>query len=217
MRYIPSEHDRTRLVIEGEQIERAMAHTKAAAAPSKPKAHSAVQGKSTPAKSGSSFQKGRKKGNPASGSGATSNQNPAKGGGSGQTFSSNKFRKELYAMSKGKDQIQVIDQYLAILKRKRKRAQRKAVYEKKRKAKDQTGKSSKESSSEDSDDASVHVMDAEEVKKARWEDLKRHFKATMDRHHKRQVTFNPDDQLEEEAAFKKTCQGMDSEESEANT
>jgi len=213
--YIPSDFDRTRLVSEGEQIERAELLTKAAA-PSKPKAHSAVQGKSTPAKSGSSFQKGKKKGNPASGSGATSNQNPAKGGGSGQTFSGNKFGKELYAMSKGKDRIEVIDQYSAILKWECKRAQRKAAQEKKRKAKGQAAKSTKDSSEEDSD-VSVHVMDAEEVKQACWEDLKRHFRATMDRHHKRKVTFNPEDQLEEEAAFKKTCQGTDSEESEAST
>ena len=74
-----------------------------ATVPFKPKAHSIVQGKPTSVKSGCSFLKGKNKETPAYGSGVTSFQNPVKGGGSYQTFSGNKFCKELMVKSKGKD------------------------------------------------------------------------------------------------------------------
>jgi hypothetical protein len=61
---------------------------------------------------------------------------------------------------------------------------------------------------------SVHVMNPEEVHQARLDDLKQCFKATMQKCQMCQVNFTPDDQLEEEAAFKQSCQGNDSEGSE---
>jgi len=87
--------------------------------------------------------------------------------GAGKNFSGNKFRKELYALSKNKDRVKVIDQYAAVLEAERKKAVRKGKAVKKaKKPKEQEPDTS---SSEESDDVSVHVMDAEEVRKERTE------------------------------------------------
>ena len=58
--FIPTEHGKACLITKGEQDDHAMATAKAAPASSKPKAHSAVQGKSKHAKAGQSFHKGKK-------------------------------------------------------------------------------------------------------------------------------------------------------------
>ena len=194
--YIPTDHDKTRLILEGEQIERAAALAKTAAI--KPKQHSAAAGKT-----GSNRNKNRK-GKPnvpvSASSPAVKHKPPAKGDSfAGTKFSGNKFRKELYALSKNKDRVKVIDQYAAVLEAERKKAVRRNTAVKKAKK----SKTPDTSTSEDSDDdVSVHVMDADEVKEARTEYVKNRLRATMQRVKKRQVQYRAGDHLKEEAAFK---------------
>jgi hypothetical protein len=183
--YIPTDHDKTRLILEGEQIERAAALTKVATI--KPKQQSAATGKT-------GFKKNKaRKGNsngPVSASSSAANSKhkpPAKGDSAvGKNFSGNKFRKELYAFSKNKDRVKVIDQYAAVLEAERKKAVRRNTAVKKAKK----SKEPSTSSSEDSDDdVSVHVMDAEEVRKERTEYVKNRLRATMQRLVKRRVQY----------------------------
>ena len=95
--YIPTDHDKTRLVLEGEQIERAAETSKAAAI--KPKQHSTAAGKTGSGKNRA--HRGNNKNLPASvSSAAAKHKPPGKGDSVGKNFSGNKFRKELYALSK---------------------------------------------------------------------------------------------------------------------
>ena len=130
--YIPTDHDKTRLVLEGEQIERAADLSKAAAI--KPKQHSTAAGKT-----GSNRNRARRGNNskePVSASSpAVKHKTPAKVESVGKNFSGNKFRKELYALSKNKDRVKVIDQYAAVLEKERKKAVTRNAAVKKAKAK----------------------------------------------------------------------------------
>ena len=214
--YIPTNHDKTRLVLEGEQIERAANLTKAAT--TKPKQHSAASGK-TGSKWNKSHKGNKPNNGPASaGSPAVKHKPPTKvDSAAGKNFSGNKFREELYAISKNKDRVTVIDQYAAVLETERKKAVRRATARKKAK---KPQKEPDTSSSEDSDDASIHVMDTQEVQKARTEFVKNRLRANFERLKKRRVSYTvdtgphagtettgtdnagTDDQLEsEEAAF----------------
>jgi hypothetical protein len=213
--YIPTNHDKTRLVMEGEQIERATALTKTAA--NKPKQKGNASGKNSRFKKNNSH-KGSSDGPASASSPAAKHKPPAKGVSTGgKNFSGNKFRKELFAISKNKDRVAVIDQYTAVLEAERKKAVRRATALKTKKAK----KEPDTSSSEDSDDASIHVMDTQEVQKARTEYVKNRLRANFERLKKRRVSYTTgtslrtgrestgaeigatgDDQLEsEEAAF----------------
>jgi hypothetical protein len=208
--YIPTDHDKTRLVLEGEQIERAADLSKAAAI--KPKQHSAASGKT-----GSNRNRARKgnsnnNGPVSASSSAVKHKPPAKVDSAGKNFSGNKFRKELYAFSKNKDRVKVIDQYSAVLEAERKKAvRRNSAVKKAKKAKKPEPDTS---SSEDSDDMSVHVMDAAEIHKERTEYVKNRLRANLERLiKKRKVSYTSttgattgtqvgtDDQLEEESAF----------------
>lgn len=182
--YIPTLHDKTRLIMEGEQIERAAALTKVAAI--KPKQHSAAAGKAGHKKNKS--RKGNSNGPASASSPAVKHKPPAKGDSAvGKKFSGNKFRKELYALSKNKDRVKVIDQYAAVLEAERKKAVRRtAAVKKAKKSKEQPDTSSSE---ESDDDVSVHVMDAEEVRKERTEYVKNRLRATMQRLKKRRVRY----------------------------
>ena len=220
--YIPTNHDKTRLVMEGEQIERATALTKAAA--TKPKQNATATGKTRFNRNKS--HKGNSNGPAAASSPAAKHKPPAKGDSSaGKNFSGNKFRKELYAFSKNKDRVKVIDQYAAVLDAERKKAVRRNTAVKKAKKSKEPDTSSSE---ESEDDVSVHVMDAAEIRKERTEYVKNRLRATMQRLKKRTVQYetntrgnepepdtvgtngtsktiqqgtNADDQLEEEVAF----------------
>jgi len=213
--YIPTNHDKTRLVLEGEQIERAANLTKAAA--TKPKQHSTATGK-TGSKRNKAHRGNKPNNGPVSaGSHAAKHKPPTKVDSVGKNFSGNKFRKELFAISKNKDRVAVIDQYTAVLEAERKKAVRRTTALKAKKAK----KEPDTSSSEDSDDASIHVMDTQEVQKARTEYVKNRLRANFERLKKRRVSYTTgtslrtgrestgtdsagtgDDQLEsEEAAF----------------
>ena len=217
--YIPTKHDKDRLIAEGEQIERhELLTAKSAPTSSKSKAHANVSSKNNSNRNVQASHKGKPKAPPANNSVTNTNQDSSKVGNGGQSFSGRKFRKELYAVSRGKDRIQVIDQYSAVLKRERKRAQKRAASNKKRKAKTQEAKAPGSPSSDSDDDMSVHVMSPAEAKKAQLDHVRKRLMATLERNKKkRQVTFSPEDQLEEEAAFKKQCQGDDSEESESSS
>jgi len=214
--YIPTDHDRTRLVMEGEQIERATALAKAAAV--KPKQHSRAAGKTGSGKN--KARKGNSTGPASASSPAVKHKPPVKGDSVvGKNFSGNKFRKELYALSKNKDRVKVIDQYAAVLDKERKKAVRRNTAVKKAKK----SKSDTSSSEGSEDDVSVHVMDAEEVRNERAEYVKNRLRATMKRIKKRQVQYSTtgtndttgttgtEDQLEEETAFKEQCNRSDDE------
>ena len=182
--YIPTNHDKTRLVMEGEQIERAANLVKAAAI--KPKQHSAAAGKT--GSNRNKAHRGNKPNNgPASaGSPAVKHKPPTKVDSVGKNFSGNKFRKELFAISKNKDRVAVIDQYTAVLEAERKKAVRRTTARKKA---NKTKKEPDTSSSEDSDDASIHVMDTQEVDKARTEFVKNRLRAGLKNIKKRQVSY----------------------------
>ena len=189
--YIPTNHDKIRLVMEGEAIERSLVLTKNAS--NKPKQATAQNGKNK--KHFNSANKAITKSTgsaPASASSpSVKHQSPAKGnGGGGKNFSGNKIRKELYAISKNQDRVKVIDQYAAVLQKERKKAVTRNAAVKKAKAK-RTKKDDTSSSSDNSDDeVSVHVMDAEEARHERHEFMKRRIRATMQRIKKRQVSYN---------------------------
>ena len=183
--YIPTNHDKTRLVLEGEQIERAADLSKAAAI--KPKQHSTAPGKTGSNRNKAHRGKPNSNGPVSASSSVVKHKSPSKGDSVGKNFSGNKFRKELFALSKNKDRVTVIDQYTAVLEAERKKAVRRTTARKKAK------KSKKEpdtSSSEDSDDVSVHVMDAEEIRKERTEYVKNRLRASMERLKRRKVSYN---------------------------
>lgn len=219
--YIPTDHDKTCLVLEGEQIERALGLNKAAS--TKPK---------NATKNGSKNKKKNKaqkaNGNtPASANSPTAkHQVPAKNNGGGKNFSGNKLRKELYALSKNKDRVQVIDQYTAVLEAERKKAVKWNASKKAKPSKNHVTVSTSDSSD---DEVSVHVMDAEEVKQAKNDYIKRRMRMKNQRTKKRQVQFdfgtngtnniattgtaihNDADQMEEEMAFHEQINHSDDE------
>jgi len=168
--YIPTEHDRHRLIAEGEQIERAAALSKGPGSKPKAKQFSKNSGKTGSSSKNNSSRKGKNNGphSANAGSVAAKHKSPAKveNANGAKNFSGKKFRKELYALSKGKDRVQVIDQFAAVLNKERAKAVKQA------KPKGNKSKNTKAidlSSSEDSsdDDESVHVIEAKEVADAR--------------------------------------------------
>lgn len=180
--YIPTDHDKTRLVLEGEQIERAAELSKAAAI--KPKQHSTAAGKT--GSNRNRARKGKPNGPVSASSPAVKHKSPGKGDSVGKGFSGNKFRKELYALSKNKDRLKVIDQYSAVLEKERqKTVRRNAAVKKAKKSKEPVT-----SSSGESEDEEVHVMDTEEVRAECSEYVKNRLRATMQRVKKRQVKYH---------------------------
>lgn len=207
--YNPSDHDKYRLIAEGEQIERAAALTKAGSKPS-PK-HSAKKAGKTGSAKNNSTRKG-KNGGPVSanaGSVAAKHKSPAKveNANGSKNFSGRKFRKDLYALSKGKDRVQVLDQFAAVLEKERAKAVKQQA---KAKAKPKNAKALVLSSSEDSsdDDESIHVMDAKEANDARMRHVCKRLRAKFAQIKKRKVAPSTestdekmDEPLEEEKAF----------------
>jgi hypothetical protein len=207
--YNPSEHDKYRLIAEGEQIERAAALTKAGSKPSS-KSSAKKAGKTGSAKNNSS-RKGKNNGPVSANAGsATAKHKPpakAENANGSKNFSGRKFRKDLYALSKGKDRVQVIDQFAAALEKER----AKAVKQTKAKAKSKNAKALVLSSSEDSsdDDESIHVMDAKEANDARMRHVCKRLRAKFAQIKKRKVALSTeateekmdDEPLEEEKAF----------------
>jgi hypothetical protein len=206
--YIPTDHDKSRLIAEGEQIERAAALAKA---PSKPNSkHSAKNAGKTGSAKNNSTRKGKNNG-PVSANASSvgaKHKSPAKAenAGSGKNFSGRKFRKDLYALSKGKDRVQVIDQFAAVLEKER----AKAVKQAKPKGKPKNAKAPVLSSSDDSsdDDESVHVMDAKEASDARMRYVCKRLRARFAQVKKRHVALSTestdetmDEPLDEEKAF----------------
>jgi hypothetical protein len=199
--YVPTNFDKYRLIAEGEQIERAAALAKAPKPKNKPS--------EKPGKTGSSknnfARKGKSNGQHSANAGkvTTKHKGPAKAPEAGKNFSGNKFRKELYALSKGKDRVQVIDQFAAVLKKERAKAiKAKSKSKNVKKATTSTTTSSDDSSD---DDESVHVMDADETKKARMRHVFKRLKAKAIAVKKRPVQMSTDtdmdEPLEEEKAF----------------
>ena len=206
--YNPSEHDKYRLIAEGEQIERAAALTKAGSKPS-PKHSAKNAGKTGSAKNNSS-RKGKNNGHVSANAGSvTAKHKPpakAENANGSKNFSGRKFRKDLYALSKGKDRVQVLDQFAAVLEKER----AKAVKQAKPKGKPKNAKAPVLSSSEDSsdDDESIHVMDAKEANDARMRHVCKRLRARLALLKKRKVTLSTeateekiDEPLEEEKAF----------------
>ncbi len=109
----------------------------------------------------------------------------------------------MYALSKGKDRVQVIDQFAAVLKKER----AKAVKAKSKSKNSKKTPASTATSSDDSSgsDESVHVMDAEEAKKSRMRHVFNRLKAKAIAVKKRPVLMTTDtgkdEPLEEEKAF----------------
>ena len=208
--YNPSDHDKYRLIAEGEQIERAAALTKAGSKPP-PKSSGKKAGKTGSAKNNSSSHKGKNNGHVSANAGSvTAKHKPpakAENANGSKNFSGRKFRKDLYALSKGKDRVQVIDQFAAALEKER----AKAVKQAKPKGKPKNAKAPVLSSSEDSsdDDESIHVMDAKEASDARMRHVCKRLRAKFAQIKKRQVALSTeatekkmdDEPLEEEKAF----------------
>lgn len=199
--YVPTNFDKYRLIAEGEQIERAAALAKTP----KPKKDKSAKNTGKTGSTKNNFA-GKGKGNGPHSANAgkvtTKHKGPSKAPEAGKNFSGNKFRKELYALSKGKDRVQVIDQFAAVLKKER----AKAVKAKSKSKNSKKTATSTATSSEDSSDsdASVHVMDAEETKKARMRHVFKRLKAKAIAVKKRPVIMSDteqDEPLEEEKAF----------------
>lgn len=199
--YVPTNFDKYRLIAEGEQIERAAALAKTP----KPKDKSSKNTGKTGSTKNNFARKGKGNGHHSADAGkvTTKHKGPAKAPETGKNFSGNKFRKELYALSKGKDRVQVIDQFAAVLKKER----AKAVKAKSKSKNSKKTPASTATSSDDSSgsDESVHVMDAEEAKKSRMRHVFNRLKAKAIAVKKRPVLMttdtDKDEPLEEEKAF----------------
>lgn len=220
--YIPTNHDKYRLIAEGEQIERAAALTKAPGSKPNSKPSSKNAGKIGSIKNNSS-RKGKNNGHHSANAGsvAAKHGSPAKveNANTAKNFSGRKFRKDLYALSKGKDRVQVIDQFAAVLEKERAKAvkQVKTSKVKPKNAKARTNESSDDSS--DSDE-SIHVMDTKEANDARLRHIRKRLRARFAHlQKKRQVGFSTestdmtmDEPLDEEKAFNEQVNRSDDDE-----
>ena len=168
--YIPIQHDKYRLISEGEQIERAAALTKASGSKPNSKPSAKKAGKTGSSSKNNSNRNGKNNGPHSANAGSTAakHKSPAKAdnAGNGKNFSGKKFRKDLYALSKGMDRVQVIDQFAAVLEKERAKAVKQT---KAGKAKSKNSRVMMVDSSEDSSDSdeSIHVMDHKESNDAR--------------------------------------------------
>ncbi|MGL4349870.1 MAG: hypothetical protein ACRCT2_04705 [Plesiomonas shigelloides] len=221
--YIPTDHDKYRLVAEGEQIERAAALAKAPGSKPKPK-HSAKNAGKTGSAKNNSTRKGKNNGphSANAGSVAAKHVSPAKAENANATknFSGRKFRKDLYALSKGKDRVQVIDQFAAVLKKERAKAV-KQVKPGKDKPKNAKAKAAELSEDSSDTDESIHVMDVKEANDARMRHVRNRLRARFAQvTKKRQVKLSTvgtdeamkeaiDEPLEEEKAFHKQVNRTD--------
>lgn len=214
--YIPIQHDKYRLIAEGEQIERAAVLTKAPGSKPNSKPSAKKAGKTGSSSKNNSNRNGKNNGphSANAGSAAAKHKSPAKadGAGNGKNFSGRKFRKDLYALSKGKDRVQVIDQFAAVLETERAKAvkQTKASKVKSKNSKAMTVDSSDDSS--DSDE-SIHVMDHKEATDARMRHVRNRLRERFAQlQKKRRVELSTvatdeavdeamDEPLEEEKAF----------------
>jgi hypothetical protein len=219
--YVPTEHDKYRLVAEGEQIERAAALAKAPKSKQSLKKNAGKTGSSK----NNSTRKSKSNGHHTANAGSVTakHKSPAKAenAGNAKNFSGRKFRKELYALSKGKDRVQVIDQFATVLAKERAKAVQKAKPSGRAK---HAKLPDPDSSSEDSSDTdeSVHAMDAKEINDARMRYVAKRLRARFAQIKKRKVTVSPettdepmDEPLEEEKAFNNQVNQSDSEESRA--
>jgi hypothetical protein len=182
--YVPSAFDRARLVTECEALERAEA---TAGPPSKSQVHK----KDHQAKHKTQKGKGKDKDegpfyctehgkNPTHHTEkcftlinrAKKNGNDKAKTSSPKTFSNNKFRKDINAMSKGKSKKKVLDLHAAFIKRERSKLKARASKKKKTPAPEP---SSNEDTSDDSDDMSVNMIEptAAIVRAAMKADLKK--------------------------------------------
>ena len=174
--YVPTEHNKARLIAEGEQIERSESHgsVNAVTAPkaaAKPPEKGKLAGKKFfckhhgPDKGHDSkdcyFLKNKEK----------QQQQKAKLGAKKPQFSDKKFRKELNVMSKGKSRVKVLDQYAAVLNRERKKAKRMAATAKK--AAPATAKAPATSSSESDSDSEMSVQVLERMEEDKVETVER--------------------------------------------
>jgi hypothetical protein len=219
--YIPTDHDKKRLIAEGEQIERAAALAKTAASKPKSKHSGKNAGKTGSSSKNNSARKGKNNGHhtAAASSTAAKHKPPAKAENAGKNFSGNKFRKDLYAISKGKDRVQVIDQFAAVLDKERAKAVRRAGSLKKDKSKKSTKKApDPDSSSEGSSDTdeSVHVMEPKEANAARMKFICQRMREKFAQLKKRKVNLSPDEPLEEETAFNEQVNRSDTDETPEN-
>jgi hypothetical protein len=210
--YIPTDHDKYCLIAEGEQIERAAALAKAPGSKPKPKHSAKNAGKKTGSTKNNSTRKGKNNGHHSANAGsvAAKHNPPAKVENANATknFSGRKFRKDLYALSKGKDRVEVIDQFAAVLEKERAKAVKQA---KPSKGKPKNAKARDPDSSEDSSDSdeSIHVMDANEANDARMRYVRKRLRARFAQlKKKRQVELSTestdvtmDEPLDEEKAF----------------
>ena len=214
--YIPTDHDKNRLISEGEQIERAAALAKAPGSKPNSKPSAKKAGKTGSSSKNNSNRNGKNNGPHSANAGSTAakHKSPAKAdnAGNGKNFSGKKFRKDLYALSKGKDRVQVIDQFAAVLEKERAKAVKQT---KAGKAKSKNSRVTMIDSSEDSSDSdeSIHVMDSKEANDARMRHVRDRLRARFAQlQKKRRVTLSPaptdeamdeamDEPLEEEKAF----------------
>ena len=192
--YVPTNFDKYRLIAEGEQIERAAALAKTP----KPKDKSSKNAGKTGSAKNNFARKGKSNGQHSANAGkvTTKHKGPAKAPEAGKNFSGNKFRKELYALSKGKDRVQVIDQFAAVLKKERAKAL-KAKSKSKNSKKTQAAAATSSDDSSDSDDESVHVMHPEEAKKSRMRHVFNRLKAKAITVKKRPVLMSTDTDKDE--------------------
>jgi len=201
--YVPTNFDKYRLIAEGEQIERAAALAKTR----KPKDKSSKNAGKTGSTKNNFARKGKGNGQHSANAGkvTTKHKGPSKAPDAGKNLSGNKFRKELYALSKSKDRVKVIDQFASILKKERAKAVKAKSNNKSKNAKKSQASSATSSDDSSDSDESVHVMDAEETKKARMRHVFNRLKAKAKAVKKRPVLMSTetdkDEPLEEEKAF----------------
>jgi len=155
--YVPTNFDKYRLIAEGEQIERAAALAKTP----KPKDKSSKNAGKTGSTKNNFARKGKSNGQHSANAGkvTTKHKGPSKAADAGKNLSGNKFRKELYALSKSKDRVKVIDQFASILKKERAKAVKAKSNNKSKNAKKSQASSATSSDDSSDSDESVHVMD----------------------------------------------------------
>ena len=174
--YVPTEHNKARLIAEGEQIERSESHGSVNAVTA-PKAAAKPPEKGKHGKKFFCKHHGPDKGHDSKDCYFLKNkekqqQQKAKLGAKKPQFSDKKFRKELNVMSKGKSRVKVLDQYAAVLNRERKKAKRMAATAKKATPQPKT-KAPDTSSSESDSDSEMSVQVLERMEEDKVEPAKR--------------------------------------------
>ncbi len=152
--YIPTEHNKSRLISKGKQIERAEALASKPSAKPNPKVHSAALGNVNSSKNDKWVCKGKPNGSTA----PSTAHEQVQSDGNSNCISNRKMKKHFLAMSRSKNTANTFDQFSTLVECEHKRVKRMTSVKKKHNAEDQDA-----SSSDNSDRVSIHYISPTKV------------------------------------------------------